>query len=130
MSKRGASYWLRRWAKALRTTKAQQITGYTADGPARLCAWGVLHVDLINDGLFAWSEMDPWPVVTKPVAYGHVLDLIVGGACNDAGIGSQVVDWNDDECLTFAQIADRLDAEADRLDLEAGKRRDAQALLA
>jgi hypothetical protein len=41
-----------------------------------------------------------------------------------------VVGWNDDECLTFAQIADRLDAEADRLELEAGKRRDAPVFLA
>jgi hypothetical protein len=78
MREQQRSYWLRRWAKALRETTAQQITGHTAEGPARLCAWGVLHVDLINDGLFAWSEMDPWPVVTEPVSYGHVLDLPVG----------------------------------------------------
>jgi hypothetical protein len=133
MREQQRSYWLRRWAKALRETTAYQITDFFANSSGGRCAWGVFQDDLILDGLFH-PDLRAETLHDPDSAYGRIRE--------DVGVafGNDVVVWNDDDRLTFAEIADRLDAEADYVDAKAERgdaiacvveeRRDAPALLA
>ena len=101
------AYWLRRWATALRTTNARQITRFRADEAGGMCAQGVFLDDLSHDGLvgsnwrIAWRQATPdVKLIESTVGVGY---WIVAMGRNDFGDNS------------FAQIADYLDDEADAL---------------
>jgi hypothetical protein len=107
----GRGYWLRRWAKALRETTAKQITGEANDGAGGMCARGVQFMDLVADGLFRMTPSG-FPSAVAGPSWVHVNTLVNG----DNNLILKVMRWNDIDGLSFTEIADRLDAEADRLE--------------
>ena len=98
-------YWAKRWARALRTTAAPQIVGFLHDDRGGRCAVGVLYDELALDGLIPadWADIrsyGQWDDAHRANVRRAMPDSVAG----------RVATWNDGEQLTFAQIAERIEA--------------------
>lgn len=102
------TYWLRRWAEALRTTSAPQVKYrlYSPDDGG-MCAIGVLCHEMIQDGV-----LPPWDVLCDAsgdlmsyVAYDSAVDPVIAVSKRNV-----VTNGNDHRGATFAQIAEYIDS--------------------
>lgn len=114
MGEERRSYWLRQWAKALRSGKYTQGHGpYYADGC--FCATGVLLDLMIMDGLLCEWELSEWHLKHDMLRYypGDVRDFNTIVAAEIVGVDTwtNVVRRNDHQFQSFSQIADFIDGE-------------------
>ncbi len=97
------TYWIERWAQALRTTTAPQIYRHLRDDTGGRCAIGVLVDVLAMDGLTDWDRLD---VSAEPCT--EVVRCIAPGSFKAMGVLTTVTKLNDVLSVPFPDIADWL----------------------
>ncbi len=98
------TYWIGRWAQALRTTTAPQIQRFLRNDTGGRCAVGVLVDVLVMDGLTDWGQ-----AVFSAFPCSEIAECIAPGSLTAMPTLISVTELNDAKLKTFPEIANWLD---------------------